>query len=98
IDLSMLAVSATHTITYTIAGACAQSTSTALTLSLPPDAGINGSITLCSTSAAASLFNQLGGTPDAGGAWTYLGVPHGATYDPAADWPGVYTYTVTGAA
>ncbi|MEA9412802.1 T9SS type B sorting domain-containing protein [Flavobacterium sp. PL02] len=47
-----------------------------------PNAGTNGTLTLCSGTAPtnAQLFAQLGGTPDTGGVWTNVG--------------NVYTYTV----
>ena len=58
---------------YTVNGTapCPDETATVtVTINTPPDPGTNGTITLCSTDAAASLFAQLGGTPDAGGAWS----------------------------
>ncbi|MEB2342921.1 MAG: PKD domain-containing protein, partial [Flavobacteriia bacterium] len=60
----------------------------------PPDPGSDGSITLCGTGAAVDLFAQLGGTPDAGGAWAGPSVVAGGTFDPATMNAGVYTYTV----
>ncbi len=61
------------------------------------DAGTDGAVVLCNTSAAADLFAALGGTPDAGGAWTGPdGLPHPGTFDPATGLDGPHTYTVTG--
>ncbi len=60
------------------------------------NAGTPGSLTLCSTSPATGLFNVLGGTPNAGGAWTSpTGAAHSGVLDPAIDAPGDYVYTVT---
>ena len=60
-----------------------------------PDPGTNGTLTLCASDATASLFSNLGGTPDIGGTWS---APNGAaftgTFDPATDAPGIYTYTI----
>lgn len=61
-------------------------------------AGTDGSISLCSSSPAASLAPLLGGTPDVGGQWTDpSGAVHSGTFDPASDLAGDYTYTVTSA-
>ncbi|MGB5072084.1 MAG: hypothetical protein WBO28_14095, partial [Flavobacteriales bacterium] len=88
--------------TYTVvgAGACASSTSTStvtVTVNTPTDAGANGSIALCSSGAAVSLFAQLGGTPDAGGTWSGPSNVNGGMINPATMNAGTYTYTVAGA-
>ncbi|MBU3659910.1 MAG: hypothetical protein FGM14_08580, partial [Flavobacteriales bacterium] len=56
----------------------------AVTVSPAPSAGTNGTLTVCAgtTPTNAQLFAALGGTPDAGGTWSNIGL--------------VYTYTVTG--
>lgn len=56
------------------------------TIVSPPDAGTDGTLTICDGSAPSNvqLFNALGGTPDQGGTWTNNG--------------NIYTYTVTGSA
>jgi len=89
--------------TYLVVGSspCANATATVtITVVQAGNAGSNGSVTLCSTSADDNLFTHLGGTPGAGGVWTKPGggVLPGGIYQPAnpADPAGVYTYTVTG--
>ncbi|HMN05813.1 MAG TPA: PKD domain-containing protein, partial [Flavobacteriales bacterium] len=62
------------------------------------DAGSNGSLTLCSSGAPESLFDALGGTPDAGGTWSGPSTVNGCMIDPASMQPGTYTYTVPGVA
>lgn len=91
----------TYTYTVTAVG-CVDATATVdVTINTAPVAGSNGSITLCDNGSATDLFNQLGGTPDNGGAWTGPSSLAGGdlgTFDPTTDLAGTYTYTVTGTA
>ena len=76
----------------------ASSATVTVTEQAAASAGTNGSLSTCANDAAVALSTGLGGTPAAGGSWSFGGAAHGATYDPAVDGPGVYTYTVTGTA
>lgn len=63
------------------------------------DAGSNATAVLCNNDPATALLSLLGGTPDAGGAWTGpQGQAFGGIFQPGSDAPGLYTYTVTAAA
>lgn len=59
-----------------------------------PDAGGNGSVTVCSSAADLDLFTVLSGSPDVGGQWTFGGNLVSNTFSPATSPGGVYTYTV----
>ncbi|MFZ5552566.1 MAG: beta strand repeat-containing protein [Bacteroidota bacterium] len=90
--------------TYTVTGTapCANATATVtVTENTAPNAGTNGTITVCSNGAAVNLFSSLGGTPSAGGSWTGPSALTGGslgTFTPGTNTAGVYTYTVTGTA
>jgi predicted secreted protein len=79
--------------TYTVAATspCTSDASASVAVSeqIQPNAGTNGTLTICagSTLAGSALFAALGGTPDAGGTWS-----------PALAGAGVYTYTVAATA
>ncbi len=92
-------VDAPGTYTYTVSGTSpCESDAATVTISIipPPNAGTNGSLTLCSNNPATDLFNALTGTPEAGGTWSPALASGTGFFDPAVDAPGVYTYTVTG--
>lgn len=67
-----------------------------ITVTAPPFAGLDGSLSICSDFTPVNLFTGLQGTPDAGGVWRRNGVIVSGIYNPAFDAPGVYTYTVSG--
>ncbi|MBK9762174.1 MAG: gliding motility-associated C-terminal domain-containing protein [Flavobacteriales bacterium] len=85
--------------TYTVTGV-APCTNASATVTVNetgnPDAGTDGSITVCGNGAEVSLFGQLGGSPDAGGTWS--GGLVGGIYDPAVNGPGNFTYTLAAVA
>ena len=72
-------------VTATSAAISISSDTMVVTAQSPPNAGTNGTLTICagSTLTAAQLFAQLGGTPVANGAWS-----------PPLAGAGTYTYTV----
>ncbi|MBX2973439.1 MAG: gliding motility-associated C-terminal domain-containing protein [Flavobacteriales bacterium] len=86
------------TYTYTVPGTTpcpADAADVLVNVVATPNAGSPGSITVCASDAAFNLFNELNGTPDAGGAWTGPSAVSGGLFDPATMLPGVYTYTIT---
>ena len=86
----------TYTVTATAPCTVDATATVSVTEQAAPDAGSNGTLTVCSIDAAASLFAQLSGIPDAGGAWSGPSAVLNGLYDPATMNAGVYTYTVTG--
>lgn len=60
-----------------------------------PNAGINGSVSVCTTSAPFSLFAVLAGSPDPGGVWVdpdATGGLNGETLDPTPLGPGSFEF------
>jgi gliding motility-associated-like protein len=88
--------------TYVVNGQtpCANASSiVTISVQQMPNAGTNGSLTVCSNAASAQLFPLLGGSPAAGGTWTTpSGTAHNGTYLPGTQPGGNYTYTVSGTA
>jgi gliding motility-associated-like protein len=79
-----------------VAGCADDSATVSITVIPGPDAGQNGSITLCINSAPQDLFNALGGNPTPGGIWSPPMASGTGVFDPSVDTAGVYVYTLTG--
>lgn len=67
-----------------------------IAVTMPPNAGMDGPLVICSNSSPVNLFIGLLGSPDPGGVWHHNGIPFSGFYNPVLDVPGVYTYTVNG--
>ena len=82
--------------TYTVTNGTCGSVSAQIDVIIDklPDAGSDGTLTICENSPPADLFESLNGTPDSGGEWTPALQSGTGVFDPAADASGVYTYTV----
>ncbi|MBL8002318.1 MAG: T9SS type A sorting domain-containing protein, partial [Flavobacteriales bacterium] len=89
----------TQTLTYTVTSSgCSSSATTTVTVNDPVDAGSNGSLSICSNGTSVNLFNQLNGSPQAGGTWSGPSTVVNDIYNPVTMNPGTYTYTVLGPA
>jgi hypothetical protein len=67
-----------------------------VTVQAAANAGINNTVTVCTTDAPFSLISVLLGTPQTGGTWTDpIGFPHPGVFNPAVDVAGLYTYTLS---
>ncbi len=86
-----------HVSNLTSAAGCDSIITTNVTMSVLPNAGTNGTITLCSDDASVDLFNSLGGSPDAGGTWSPAMASGSGIFNPAVDAGGTYTYQITNA-
>ncbi len=97
IDLSSASAG---TYTYTVGTApCDASAEVVLTFTTNGDPGANSSVTVCISDPTLNLFDELGGSPDAGGTWSGpSAVTNGdqGTLDPSTSLSGTYEYTITG--
>lgn len=87
--------------TYTVMGEppCMNATATLMIMVNPAaNAGVDGAVEVCSSSAPFQLFEHLGGSAMAGGVWTAPSPVVGGIYNPSTMVPGVHTYTVQAAA
>jgi len=87
------------TITVTPTNSCGvsgPSQTASIVVSDPPDAGYDGTLTICSTGVPVQLFAYLHGNPQPNGIWRRNGNIVSGTYDPATDNSGVFIYIVSG--
>ncbi|WP_148782061.1 hypothetical protein [Aquimarina intermedia] len=95
------------TFTHNTASAegCLDSAELTFTIFKEANAGIDGSVQLCTNDLTVTLFDQLGGTPDTTGIWNgpfgYESTNHLGVFDTADVMlpilgPGTYIYTVPG--
>ncbi|MCY2688315.1 gliding motility-associated C-terminal domain-containing protein [Salinimicrobium sp. TH3] len=88
----------TYSTTYTVGEGtdCESEAIIEVTILGNPDAGTPGQLFVESgDTEEQNLFDELGGTPEADGTWTFDGEEVDGSFDPATDEEGVYTYTVT---
>lgn len=88
----MTAGPGTHTITYTIAGACGDTKTTTITVNQSYDATITPAGPFCQTDAVVTLT-----AVDAGGTWSGTGITNSTTgeFDPSIAGSGNHTITYT---
>ena len=87
--------SGTYTYSVNACGGGTLSADVVVTINPSPNTGADGTLTLCPTDPATDLFNELGGSPDAGGTWSPIMNSGTGVFDPAFDAAGTYTYTIT---
>ena len=86
------------TFTYTVPGPPVESAQVTVIVHALPNAGTNGSLSICSNAPAVDLFTVLGGSPQPSGGWTFGGSPAPNQFTPGISPAGTYTYTVNGTA
>jgi gliding motility-associated-like protein len=94
-----LLTAGTYNFTYVLAGSLGCSSDSAwLTVNIveEPNAGVNDTYTVCSSSSGFVMTSELAGSPDPGGLWSDVNGPHSNVYNPLVDDSGIYTYTVSG--
>ena len=98
-DIFDPAVDASGNYFYVVQGEfpCSNS-ATVLTINIEPElnAGEDGQISLCSNDNPINLYDVLGGNPQVGGVWSPALTSGTGVFNPAVDFGGVYTYTITG--
>jgi len=78
---------------------CANATAAlAITVVQAASAGADAALTWCASAGPFILIEQLSGTPQPGGTWTFAGSAHGPAFIPGVDTPGLYVYSVPSAA
>ena len=86
------------TYTTTTAEGCIDTANLSFLVYEEYQAGMGGTLDVCTTSAAFNLFDSLTGSPNTTGTWSgpngYTTTDHNATFDPASASAGTYTYTV----
>ncbi|MEZ4738332.1 MAG: gliding motility-associated C-terminal domain-containing protein [Flavobacteriales bacterium] len=96
------AIDVPGTYRYRVQGAvpCATDEATVIVSEpVAPNAGCDATITVCTSQAPFLLRNQLTCSPSGSGTWTYVtggNVPHGDSFNPATDPPGVYRHLIIG--
>ncbi len=78
----------TYALNVTDTSSCSAGDSITVVVNAPPDAGVDGGTTVCSSDGPVDLFALLGGSPDMGGSWS-----PGPVYDPGTG-GGTFTYVV----
>lgn len=91
--------SGTYIFTYTVAGIspCTNASATvAVTVQLPPNAGVDGIVNVCLTDPPIQLLSELNGDPDLGGTWSGPSPVVNGVFVPGSMMAGTYIYTVAG--
>ena len=89
-------VTTTYVLTLTDSLTCVREDSMVVSVSIPSNAGTNGSTTICGDGLSFGLFNLLGGSPQVGGTWSGPdGAPSDGFYTPGTSLPGGYIYSVS---
>jgi len=86
----------TYTYTTSASDPCNDDSATVIvSLEIAPDAGSDGTLTICSSDTnPVDLFNSLNGTPQTGGIWSPSLTSGTGVFNPNTDAEGIYTYTI----